>query len=262
MGLDVCVGGEDASRADLDFLRRVIETAQTAGARRFRFADTVGILDPFTVHRTIRALRSETDLQIEMHAHDDLGLATANTLAASIAGATHVNTTVNGLGERAGNAALEEVSVALERIHGIATGVHFDQLPGLSKLVEAASGRAVGWSKSVVGSGVFTHEAGIHVDGLLKDPHNYQGLDPAWLGRTHQLVLGKHSGTRSVQRHFLRHGLQVTRAEASRLLIRLRRFVTDHKRPPSIDEMIQMRSITLPPGASDPVAAGEDPLPA
>jgi len=99
------------SRADADFLVQIATAAQQAGATRIRFADTVGIMEPFGVFAAIKQLRTATDLDIEMHAHDDLGLATANTLAAALAGATHVNTTVNGLGERAGNAALEEVVV-------------------------------------------------------------------------------------------------------------------------------------------------------
>jgi homocitrate synthase NifV len=256
MGYEVCVGGEDASRASVDFLKEVMESAQAHGARRFRFADTVGIMEPFAVRRVIRELRSSSDLQIEMHAHDDLGLATANTLAAAIAGATHVNTTVNGLGERAGNAALEEVAVALKQLRGISTGIHLDQLPRLSEQVAIASGRAVGWHKSVVGRGVFSHESGIHVDGLLKDPRNYQGLDPSCLGRTHELLLGKHSGTRSLQTHLRHHGVTVTRQEASSMLPRLRRFVTAHKRSPSLAELKLMRTSAMTPDvlSIDPMA--------
>ncbi len=104
LGFDVAVGGEDASRADADFLLRVLDTVQSAGARRFRFADTLGLLDPFATYARISRLRETTDLELEIHAHNDLGLATANTLAALRAGATHASTTVNGLGERAGNA--------------------------------------------------------------------------------------------------------------------------------------------------------------
>lgn len=245
MGFRVCVGGEDSSRADIDFLKQVLQTCGDAGASRFRFADTVGICEPFSLHNTIGRLCRDTDLSIEMHAHDDLGLATANTLAAISAGATHANTTVNGLGERAGNAALEEVVVALEQLHGRKTGVRFEKLPQLSRRVESASRRPVGWHKSLVGRGVFTHEAGIHVDGLLKDPRNYQGVDPSWLGRCHELLLGKHSGTKSLQSHFLRHGIELTRDEAAKILPALRRFVTDNKRPPTLNELSGMRPLSI-----------------
>lgn len=176
LGLDVCIGGEDSSRADPEFLLRVLEVAQRAGASRFRFADTVGILDPFGVYEIISYLRSNTDIEIEMHAHDDLGLATANTLAAIRAGATHVNTTVHGLGERAGNAPLEEVVMGMRRFHGYGNEIDMAHYPQLSVLIEQATGRSVGWHKSIVGEGAFTHESGIHVDGLMKDRVNYQGL--------------------------------------------------------------------------------------
>ena len=238
MGLEVCVGAEDASRADPDFLRLAAETAQQAGARRFRFADTVGLLDPFGVFERIRALRASVDLEIEMHAHDDLGLATANTLAAVRGGATHVNTTVHGLGERAGNAALEEVVMGLKHVHGIDCGVDLPRFAGLSRLVAKASGKPVAWHKSLVGAGAFTHEAGIHVDGLLKDPLNYQGIDPAELGRRHRMVLGKHSGKRAVQQVYaelLRFDLDPDQAE--RVLPLVRRFVTQTKRSPETLEL-------------------------
>lgn len=233
LGLEVCVGAEDASRADPEFLWRVAEAAQAAGANRFRFADTLGVLDPFGTWERIRDLRAIVDLDIEIHAHDDLGLATANTLAAVRGGATHVNTTVHGLGERAGNAALEEVAMGLKHIHGVATGLDLSRFADLSRLVARASRRPVPWQKSLVGRGAFMHEAGIHVDGLLKDTLNYQGIDPAELGRRHRLVLGKHSGARGVRQAYaeLLH-LDLQLDEATRVLPLLRRFVTQNKRIP------------------------------
>jgi homocitrate synthase NifV len=239
-GLEVSIGGEDASRADPEFLVRIVEAAQQAGARRFRFADTLGVLDPFATFERIARLRTACDLEIEMHAHDDLGLATANTLAAVRAGASHVNTTVNGLGERAGNAPLEEVVLGLRQCYGLETGIDLRGFPGLSERVARASGRPVPWQKSVVGEGVFTHEAGIHVDGLLKDPHNYQGFDPQLVGRRHRIVLGKHSGRRAVQRVMAELGLALDEALAERLLQRVRNFVVDHKRPASDQELLEL----------------------
>jgi homocitrate synthase NifV len=233
LGLDVGVGAEDASRADVDFLLRCAEVAQEAGARRFRFADTLGVMEPFGVAERIATLRSVVDIEIEMHAHDDLGLATANTLAAARAGATHVNTTVNGLGERAGNAPLEEVTLGLTKLYGIDTGIDMRAFPALSQAVAHASGRPVGWHKSLVGEGAFTHEAGIHVDGLLKDPANYQAIDPQEVGRTHRLVLGKHSGTHGVVAAYAQLGVILSQAEAGALLERIRGFVTRAKRTPA-----------------------------
>jgi homocitrate synthase NifV len=239
-GLEVGIGGEDASRADADFLKRIVDAAQAAGARRFRFADTLGVLDPFSTYDRIRALRRTCDLEIEMHAHDDLGMATANTLAAAKAGATHLNTTVNGLGERAGNAPLEEVVLGLVQCCGIDTGVDLREFPELSARVASAAGRPVGWQKAVAGEGVFTHEAGIHVDGLIKDPNNYQSFDPRMVGREHRIVLGKHSGRRAVQLVMSRLGRALDDAAAESLLARVRGFVGNRKRPPTDGELLQL----------------------
>jgi homocitrate synthase NifV len=237
LGLNVCMGMEDASRADIDFLIQMAEAAQKSGATRIRFADTVGIMEPFGVFETIKRLRAATDLEIEMHAHDDLGLATANTLAAAVAGATHVNTTVNGLGERAGNAALEEVVVGLKQLYGFETGVSLYNFPLLSEQVATASGDAIGSRKSLIGKNVFSHEAGIHVDGLLKDPFNYQGVDPAIVGRRHQLILGKHSGTQGVIHAYQQLGIVVNRLQAQKLLTQVRQFVSLTKRTPQPEEL-------------------------
>ena len=238
LGLEVIVGCEDASRADLDFLMRVAETAEEAGARRLRYADTLGVMEPFGVHEAIASLHSVCDLEIEMHAHDDLGLATANTLAACRAGATHVNTTVNGLGERAGNAPLEEVALGLSKLYGMATGIDLSLFPALSDAVADASGRPVAWQKSVVGAGVFTHEAGIHVDGLLKDPDTYQAFDPLEVGRNHTLVVGKHSGSHSIVAAYARMGLSLSPAEARELLPDIRTFAEQTKRSPADHELV------------------------
>lgn len=242
LGLEVGIGCEDASRADLDFLCRLAETAERAGARRLRFADTLGILEPFGTYDRIARLRSASGLEIEMHAHDDMGLATANTLAACRAGATHVNTTVNGLGERAGNAPLEEVVLGLRKLYGRETGVELRGFPALSERVAHASGRAVPWQKSVVGAGAFTHEAGIHVDGLLKHPDNYQGFDPVEVGQRHRIVLGKHSGSRAVMTVYAGLGIDLEEAAAQRLLVRIRTFVGEKKRPPEDADLLALLS--------------------
>lgn len=237
LGLQVCVGMEDASRADPYFLMQLAEAAEDSGAGRVRFADTLGIMDPFSVRERIAELRAVTGLAIEMHAHDDLGLATANTLAAVLGGATHVNTTVHGLGERAGNAALEEVVMGLRHLHGLDCGVDMTRYEQLSQLVAAASGRHVGWQKSLVGAGVFTHESGIHVDGLLKDRRNYQGIDPAELGREHSLVLGKHSGRSAVRTAFAALKIDLDRRQSESILQRVRAFVEETKRPPGEQDL-------------------------
>lgn len=247
LGLEVGLGCEDASRADMNFLCQLAETAERAGARRLRFADTLGILEPFGTYEKIRRLRQSTALEIEMHAHDDMGLATANTLAACLAGASHVNTTVNGLGERAGNAALEEVVLGLKKLHQIETGIALCAFPALSAMVASASGRAVSWQKSLVGAGAFTHEAGIHVDGLLKHPDNYQGFDPKEVGQAHRIVLGKHSGSRAIQAVYSELGIQLSESEALALLPQVRGFVAAHKHPPEVDDLIDLLALSRSP---------------
>jgi len=253
MGLEVCVGGEDASRADPEFLLQVAEAAQAAGARRFRYADTVGVMEPFGVAEQMRLLRACVDLELEMHAHDDIGLATANSLAAAVGGATHINTTVNGLGERAGNAPLEEVVLALQQLYRFDLDVDLREFPALSRRVERASGRRVAWQKSLVGKGVFTHEAGIHVDGLLKDVRNYQGVDPALVGRRHQFVLGKHSGRRAVLKAYADLGIELGMEQAGALLEQVQALVARTKRPPRAQDLQQLYSeLQL---SEEPVAA-------
>ncbi|MDO9315608.1 MAG: homocitrate synthase [Burkholderiaceae bacterium] len=236
-GLTPSVGLEDASRADPVFLEQVAQTAQLAGAVRVRYADTLGILDPFSTFERIAALRGATDLDIEIHAHNDLGLASANTLAAFRAGATHASTTVNGLGERAGNAALEEIVMGLRHLHGVECGVDSRALPALSERVAAAAGRPVPAGKCIVGAAVFSHESGIHVDGLLKDRRNYESFDPAELGRSHRIVLGKHSGSAGVRAAFGRLDLQIPDEAVTPLLERIRELAMRTKRAPDDAEL-------------------------
>lgn len=251
-GMDVCVGAEDASRADPEFLLRVAETALRAGARRIRFADTLGILDPIATFERIRRLVDAVDLEVEMHAHNDFGLATANTLVAIQAGASHVNTTVNGLGERAGNAALEETVMALHQLYQLPTGIDVSRFGAISELVAKASGRPVAPNKSIVGEAVFTHEAGIHVDGILKNVLNYQGVNPKDLGREHRLVLGKHSGTHGVIQRFRDLGIELTEIAAAQLLRRIRLHANQTKRAPSTAELMSFYRETA---ASEPIPA-------
>jgi homocitrate synthase NifV len=228
-GLDVAVGGEDASRADVDFLIEVIATAKAAGARRFRVADTLSVLDPFSSYALVAALRKTTDLDLEFHGHDDLGLATANTLAAVKAGATHASVTVMGLGERAGNAPLEEVAVALTQLYGRETGVVLTELGNVAAVVAAAAVRSIPLNKAIVGDHVFTHESGIHVDGLLKDRRTYQALDPTLFGRSHRFVIGKHSGLAAIAASLSELHLQATLDEQRAILARVREHAIANK---------------------------------
>jgi len=239
-GLSVAMGGEDASRATSDLLVRAVECAAAAGATKFRFADTLGILDPFRVFDIFTMLRQNLDLALEFHGHDDLGLATANTLAAIRAGATHASVCVLGLGERAGNAALEEVATGIDRLGLGWTGVQLPQLEHLAEVVAAAAQRPIPEGKAIVGTSVFTHESGIHVDGLLKDPLTYEALSPEIFGRSRSIVLGKHSGRTAVRNALEEVGIAASPAQVQLLLVRLRILAQQVKRTISPLELVEL----------------------
>ena len=193
-GMIVSVGGEDSSRADLDFVLSVVDVAERAGAWRYRYADTLGVLGPLECYGVFRKLCAETDMALEFHGHNDVGMATANTVAAIQGGATDASVSVLGLGERAGNAALEQVASALSLLGGYNTKIVPTKLLSLADLVAQAARHPIPVSKPIVGAQVFTHESGIHVSGLLRDPGTYEALAPADFGRERRIVLGKHSG--------------------------------------------------------------------
>lgn len=226
----VSVNAEDASRADLDFLARFAKAAQEQGADRIRFCDTVGILDPFDTYNVIAFLHKNVDIDVEMHTHNDFGMATANALAGIKAGATYVNTTVNGLGERAGNAALEEVVMALKYISKVNLGLHTERFRELSEYVAGASARNIPVWKPIVGANVFAHESGIHADGVIKNPLNYEVFSPEEVGLERQLVIGKHSGTRSIKMKFNEFLIELDDNDSQEILRLARKLAVELKR--------------------------------
>ena len=229
-GLYVSVNAEDASRAEFSFLLEFAKAAKEAGADRLRYCDTLGIMEPFRTYHDIKALIEESGLDIEMHTHNDFGMATANALAGIRAGAKFVNTTVGGLGERAGNAPLEEVVMALKFVEGVDLDVPTRRLLELAEYVAAAAGRVVpGW-KPIVGSRVFAHESGIHTDGVLKNPKNYEPYSPEEVGLTRQIVVGKHSGTHTILHKFAEFGIELTEEECVVILARCRSMSVQLKR--------------------------------
>ena len=248
-GFSVSVGGEDSSRADFDFLLRVVAAAQAAGAHRFRFADTLGVLDPFGTFDIFKTLRRETGIELEFHGHDDLGLATANTLAAVRGGATHASVCVLGLGERAGNAALEEVVAALAQVSGRRTGVDLTQLTSLAELVARGARRPIPAAKSIVGAAAFAHESGIHVSGILRDPQCYEAVDPAKFGRARSIVLGKHSGMAAISNALTSLGITADEGRAKRILDEVRIRAIALKRSIHESELLEFYAAT---GSDEP----------
>jgi len=201
--LYVSVNAEDASRADPDFLVEFALAAKESGADRLRYCDTVGILDPFETYWRVKALIEEVDIPIEMHTHNDFGMATANAIAGLQAGATYVNTTVNGLGERAGNASLEELVMALRHCKGVSLGIHTSLFRELAEYVALASGRPIPAWKPVVGSSLFVYESEGRASGAVRDPTTYEIFLPGEVGLPRRFNVGKYSGP-SVIRHKLR----------------------------------------------------------
>ncbi len=229
-GLYVSVNGEDASRADNDFLIKFIETAKQAGADRFRYCDTVGVMGPFQIEEQIKNLYDKTGFDIEMHTHNDFGMATANAIAGVRAGANHVGLTVNGLGERAGNAALEEVLMAFKYVYGLNVDVDTTKFREISEYVSRASGRELPIWKAIVGTNMFAHESGIHADGAIKNPKNYEAFDPCAVGLERQIVIGKHSGKAAIINKFKEYNIDLTDEEASAILEKVRSLAVRLKR--------------------------------
>ena len=239
-GLYVSVNGEDASRANDDFLIEFIEVAKQAGADRFRYCDTVGVMDPFSIKDKISKIYNKTKFDIEMHTHNDFGLATANAIAGIIGGANYVGVTVNGLGERAGNAALEEVLMALKYIHGYDTNIDTTKFKDLSEYVSNASGRDLPAWKAIVGSNMFKHESGIHADGALKNPTNYEAFDPKEVGLERQIVIGKHSGKAAIINKFKEYDINLNDEDASIMLESVRALCIRAKRTLFDKELVQL----------------------
>lgn len=230
-GLYVSVNAEDASRTDPDYLIQFGRAAKNAGADRMRYCDTIGTMNPFNTYEKIKWLIEEVGLDVEMHMHNDFGMATANTLAGIKAGAAYAGVTVVGLGERAGNAALEEVVMALKILFNIDLNFKTEQFRELALYVSRAAGRQLPPWKALVGSNMFAHESGIHADGALKDPRTYEIISPEEVGLERQIVIGKHSGTASIKNKFAEYGIHLEEQEAQVILEKVRSLTVELKRP-------------------------------
>ena len=242
-GVYVSVNAEDASRTDFEYLVEFALAAKAEGADRLRFCDTIGVMEPFRMYEAIRRLKEATGMVIEMHTHNDFGMAVANALAGFQGGATWANTTIGGLGERAGNAAFEEVVMALKILEGVDLS-HIDtpRFTEFVTYVSNAASREVHPAKPIAGSNIFTHESGIHADGIIKNPETYEVFPPYLVGATRCLLVGKHSGSRTIEMKFENFGDPITEAEARALLPFVRERAIEVKRSLTDDELIALRS--------------------
>jgi homocitrate synthase NifV len=227
----VSVNAEDASRTEIGFLVDYANAAKEEGADRLRFCDTIGLMEPFRTYQIVKALREESGLEIEMHTHNDFGMAVANAIAGIHAGATWVNVTVGGLGERAGNAALEEVVMALKYVEGFEQ-IQFDtkRFRELGEYVAQAAGRTIPAWKSIIGTNMFAHESGIHADGVIKNPKTYEVFAPEEVGLSRQIVIGKHSGSKAILLKFDEYGIDLTTEQANAMLPLVRTMSIELKR--------------------------------
>ncbi len=229
-GLIVEFGAEDASRADLEFIKRLFRAVMEAGADRLTFADTVGVLTPEKAENIMKELTSEFSIPIAIHCHDDFGFATVNTVFAVKGGASEFHATVNGIGERAGNAALEEVAIALEVLYNIKTKINKKNIYNTSKLVEKLTKVSIPPNKAIVGENAFTHESGIHTSAILRNTSTYEPITPEMVGRTRHIVLGKHAGRASVEAIMKELGYKATPEQMKEILTRIKEIGDKGKR--------------------------------
>ncbi len=251
-GLHVAFVTEDTVRAPFDFVERLYKAVLEAGADRLVVADTVGIMTPLTFRWFLREFRRRvgpTDWSV--HCHNDFGLAVANTIAAVEEGVTSPHVCVNGLGERAGNASLEEVVMVLESLYGYKTGIRTDRLFGLSQLVEELSGVPIAANKALVGYNSFSHEAGIHTHGILANTLTYEPLQPEAVGRGRQMILGKHTGKAALVEKLKERSARADDPMLAELLKRVKER-GEHRSKAELQRFLsEYRALFEHPGVSD-----------
>ena len=234
-GLFINIGGEDSSRAEDGFLHEVIQIAKELGAHRFRYCDTVGILTPTKTYKIVSKICQI--LPIEMHTHNDFGMATANAIAGLEAGAVSVNTTVIGLGERAGNASFEQTLMALKHLFNQDRIIEHTTLNALVYTVSKAARLPIPQNAPIVGKHIFSHESGIHVSGLLRDSRAYEPFGPEEVGAVREFPIGKHTGSAAMQYHLSNLGVNAPKESFTSFLPRMRSLVTRRKAPLSPQEL-------------------------
>jgi 2-isopropylmalate synthase len=227
-GVEVMYSPMDATRTDVDFLEEIVAAVSEAGTDWVNVPDTTGVATPrrfgSLIARVVDAVGG--DVRVDVHTHDDFGLATANALAGFEAGASQAQVSVNGIGERAGNAAYEEVVMSVESLYGVDTGIDTTRITELSRLIERESGIDVPANKPVVGRNAFSHESGIHAAGVIENSETFEPgvMTPEMVGAERELVLGKHTGTHSVRQRLREAGFGPTDEEVREIT----RRVKDH----------------------------------
>ena len=246
-GLNVEISAEDASRADIAFLTSLFADL-AAVVDRLCFCDTVGVLHPERTREIFGAL-CRFNTPVAVHCHNDFGLATANSIAAVMAGAKVVHVTMNGLGERAGNTSLEEVVTALEMLYGVKTRIAKDKLYETSRLVRNLTKMPIAPNKPLMGANAFTHESGMHVHGTLADTSLYEPLDPGIIGRKRRFAFGKHTGKASVKMALDEMGIPADDEQMKRILSEVKelgdrgKMVTDADFQAIVDDVLRIERV-------------------
>ena len=244
-GLFVCIGGEDSSRADNNFIKEVMELGNSLGADRFRYCDTVGVLTPTKTYNNIKELSELKLLDIEMHMHNDFGMATANTISGFEAGAVSANTTVIGLGERAGNASFEQLLMSLTHLFDEPRNIDSKSLQHLVKTVSRAAHKKIPVNTPIIGEHIFSHESGIHVNGMIKSDSSYEPFTPNEVGLLRHFPIGKHSGSSTLAYHLNSLGIEANREVLEKMLPLVRELVTNRKRVLNKKELKEMYLCSL-----------------
>ncbi|MDH7508538.1 MAG: 2-isopropylmalate synthase [Methanomassiliicoccales archaeon] len=228
-GLTVEFSCEDATRTDLDFLREMHLAVQDAGVDKINLPDTVGVISPPAMERLVEEVMKFTRVPLSVHCHDDFGLSVANSIAAVRRGAKQVHVCVNGLGERAGNAALEEVVLGLMAFLNVRTNVDTRKIGYVSKTVSNLTGIPIPANKAIVGSNAFAHESGIHVHGVLGDPSTYEAFGPELVGMERSIVIGKHTGVHSVKEKLREYGVILSDDQVAQVVSEIKRLAESEK---------------------------------
>lgn len=226
-GLTVQLSAEDATRTSLDSLTALYSAAEEGGADRLGIADTTGCIRPAGMRHLVESIRKIFDTELSVHCHDDYGLAVANSLAAYEAGIDYISVSVNGLGERCGNASLEEVVMALYALYGVDLKLNIGLLKGLSDTVSRFSGIPLPINKAIVGPNAFRHESGIHVAAVMRCPFTYESYEPQLVGNERKLVFGRHSGTDGVREKLKSMGFALSEEELAEIVKRLKTLPMD-----------------------------------
>lgn len=261
-GLTVELSTEDATRADRDYLKELLQAGVEAGVHRVCICDTVSMMMPEQIYDLFSEICEAIDVPVAAHCHDDFGVGVANTLSAIRAGGREFHATINGLGERAGNAALEEVALALAEYYDYRTNLKLEKIYNISKLVEEYTGIPISPTKAIIGANAFAHEAGVHTHGVLTESSTYEPFSPEKVGHRRRMIFGKHTGKHGIENVIKEKGLKPTEGEVDEIFQRIKnlgdkgKLVTDAEWSKIIDDvmgrsleaLVQLEELTVTSG--------------